>query len=139
METLVNRFRNVAVRHSLRWHFTARSSTQREPQTTATLGMTDPPSGLAVALRRLPQRARAIEELAHRSESFFDLCEDLAEAERGLAIAELGPVEERDERRAEWKSWIEILTQEIEEALQRSKVVLMSRPGSPPLNAKRLR
>jgi hypothetical protein len=101
--------------------------------------MADPPSGLAVALRRLPQRARAIEELAHRSESFFDLCEDLAEAERGLAIAELGPVEERDERRAEWKSWIEILTQEIEEALQRSKVVLMSRPGSPPLNAKRLR
>jgi hypothetical protein len=91
--------------------------------------MTDPPR-LAVAIRRLPQCERAIEELARRSESFLDLCEDLAEAERGLAVAELAPEAVRSERRAEWRSWIEILTQEIEEALQRSKVVPMTRPGA---------
>jgi hypothetical protein len=101
--------------------------------------MADAPLRLAVAMRRLPKRAQEIEELARRSESFLDLCEDLGEAERGLAVAEAAPVDVRDERRAEWKSWIEILTQEIEEALLRSKIVPITRAGAPPPNARRLR
>ena len=87
---------------------------------------------LTAAMRRLPERARAIEELARHSLSFRDLCEDLAEAERGLAIAESAPAQVRAERRREWSYWVETLTAEIEEALRQAKVVPIDCRGQRP-------
>jgi hypothetical protein len=85
--------------------------------------MTDFSEGLAAAIRRLPDYARAIEEQARQSQSFRDLCEDLAVAERSLALAESAPAEVRNERRVEWSFWTGTLTREIEETLRSAKIV----------------
>ena len=58
-----------------------------------------------------------------RSESFRELCEDLAEAERALAATDQLPETLRFPRRVECQGWVESLTNEIEGMLREFKVV----------------
>ena len=77
----------------------------------------------AAAVRKFPSHAKLIEELTIRSESFRELCEDLAEAERALAASEQLSETLRSARRAECQGWVDGLTKEIEEALRETKVI----------------
>ena len=81
----------------------------------------DEQHGLAAALRRFPARALQIRELSIRDESFRGMCEDFAVAENALAHADQLPSHVREERRAEFKSLIESLAAEIEQALGPAK------------------
>lgn len=83
----------------------------------------NPSTGQWAATRRFPSEAKVIEELMIRSESFRGLCDDLAEAERALAATDQMPEALRRHRRAECQEWVESLTNEIERALGRAKVV----------------
>ncbi|WP_051440829.1 hypothetical protein M728_001092 [Ensifer sp. WSM1721] len=73
--------------------------------------------GLAAALRRFPARSLQIRELSIRDESFRGMCEDFAAAENALTRADQFPFHVREERRAEFKSLVESLAAEIEQAL----------------------
>ncbi|APG93993.1 hypothetical protein SAMCFNEI73_pC0271 (plasmid) [Sinorhizobium americanum] len=77
----------------------------------------DDAHGLAAALRRFPARSLQIRELSIRDESFRGMCEDFAAAESALAHADRLPSHVREERRAEFKSLVESLAAEIEQAL----------------------
>ena len=55
--------------------------------------MADEPSQLGAAIHHFPNSARTIEEMASQSKSFRDMCEDLAESERALALTEGLPAE----------------------------------------------
>src|SRR4026209_1518774 len=77
----------------------------------------------AAAVRKFPSHAKLIEELMIRSESFRELCEDLAEAERVLAATDQTPAMLRCGRRAECRGWVESLTNEIECTLREAKVI----------------
>jgi len=79
-------------------------------------------SGLA---RIRPSAARSIEKLLMRSESFRELCEDLAEAERALAAVDRMPGALQFPSRTECQGWVESLMNEIESALRESKVVAL--------------
>ncbi|MFQ6180614.1 hypothetical protein ACLMJV_01465 [Sinorhizobium meliloti] len=83
----------------------------------ARLGGSDGEHGLAAALRRFPARSLQIRELSIRDESFRGMCEDFAAAENALAHADQLPFHVRDERRAEFRSLVESLAAEIEQAL----------------------
>jgi hypothetical protein len=82
---------------------------------------------LRAAILRFPDDFRKIEELGAQPGSFRDMCEDLAEAERGLQMTDRLPLGLRDARRAEWNACIENLTQEIERALREFNVVPIGR------------
>ncbi|MDK1491426.1 hypothetical protein QN219_15385 [Sinorhizobium sp. 7-81] len=80
-------------------------------------GSSDEEHQLTAALRRFPRRSLQIRELSIRDESFRGMCEDFAAAEHALAHADQLPVHVREERRAEFKSLVESLAAEIEQAL----------------------
>jgi hypothetical protein len=77
--------------------------------------------GLGAALRRFPARSLQIKELSIRDESFRGMCEDFAAAENALAHADQLPLHVREERRAEFKSLVESLAAEIDQALGAAK------------------
>lgn len=81
---------------------------------------------LEAALRRFPGRASELVERARLDPALFDMCEELAAAEAALANTGALPAELREERREEWREWIERLTHEIEDALAGAKVVPLS-------------
>jgi hypothetical protein len=83
----------------------------------------NPNTGQRAAIRRFPSEAKLIEEVIVRSESFRALCDDLAEAERALAATDEMPEAFCRNRRAECQEWVEDLTNEIERALHKAKVV----------------
>jgi molecular chaperone DnaK (HSP70) len=85
-------------------------------------------SGLVAASRRLPALSSRIEELIRRDEEFSGLCDDLAAAEDAMLAVGLLTPELRNERRAECEGWIEDLTAEIKEALDRANVIPLVRP-----------
>ena len=85
--------------------------------------MPNPSAGQSAATRKFPSEAKLIKEVMIRSESFRGLCDDLAEAERALAATDHMPETLRGDRRAECQEWVESLTNEIEWALLRAKVV----------------
>jgi hypothetical protein len=84
--------------------------------------------GLSAAMRRLPIYALQIQELFARDESFRGMCDDLAAAEQVLAAVDQLPETVRTKRRVEYEGLVEDLTQEIEQALQRVKIIPISRP-----------
>jgi len=73
--------------------------------------------GVLAAIRRFPDRRRAIEELALQSENFRLLCSDLADAETALEGWERSPSPVRDERCMEYRTLIAGLATEIRETL----------------------
>ena len=89
--------------------------------------MQESPVWLQLVMRRFPANARTIAEMSARPGPFRDMCEELADAEAALAAADGAPPKIRDARRDEWRSAIESLTQEIDEALRASNVVRIDR------------
>lgn len=77
-------------------------------------------AGVSVACRLVPALARQIEELAKRDDTFNDLCEDLAIADLALARLRQQPEPVRKLRLVEYEGWIESLTAEITDAVQRA-------------------
>ena len=73
--------------------------------------------GLLAAVRRFPDRQRALEALAARDESFQSLCADFAEAQAALRRwgESVSPVRER--RCAEYEELVESLAAEIASSL----------------------
>jgi hypothetical protein len=94
----------------------------------------NPSAGQQAATRSFPSEARLIEKVMILSESFRELCDDLAEAERALAATNQMPEALRRGRRAECQEWVESLTNEIERVLLTSKVVpIAGAKRKPPL------
>ena len=81
--------------------------------------------------RRFPERERTIEEACARPGPFRDMCEEMADALKALAAADQAPADIREARREEWRSTIDALTQEIEQALSESNVVRLGRASGP--------
>jgi hypothetical protein len=78
------------------------------------------------AVRRFPAAAEQIAQLMMRSESFRNVCEDLAAAEHALAKVDTLPAAIREARRAEAEGWIRELTDEIRSMLYSAKVLPIS-------------
>jgi hypothetical protein len=72
----------------------------------------------SAACRRFPQLELAIRRLMHASETFCDMCLELAEAETALANVDKVPARLREARRAEWEELVDRLVREIEAALR---------------------
>ena len=88
-------------------------------------------SGLSAAVRRFPAHSFEIEQMTASDEDFRGLCDDLGAAESALQTVDLLPAALRAERRAECESWIEGLTEEIEAALRRKKVISLGFKRNP--------
>lgn len=86
---------------------------------------------LSAALSRFPWRAQEIETLIGRDESFRDMCDELAEADLTLAKIDQVPAAAREARTLECKDWIERLTREISDALNRSNVIPIAPTSKP--------
>ncbi|MBY3179113.1 hypothetical protein HFO27_31700 [Rhizobium leguminosarum] len=71
----------------------------------------------SAAARRFPHAELSIRRLMGRSEDFFELCEDLAEAERALANVAETTAALCEERRREWQEVIDHLVNDIAEAI----------------------
>ena len=69
--------------------------------------------GVSLACRLMPELAIRIRVLAMHNESFVDLCDDLAVAQRALEGVALVPEALRQNRLAECESWIVDLCDEI--------------------------
>lgn len=87
--------------------------------------------GVSAVMQRLPTERRTIEQLAARSEDFCDMCEELAEAERALLLAQALPAEIRGERTAEWFAVIDRLIAEIGAALRTVDLIPIGRADQP--------
>jgi hypothetical protein len=78
---------------------------------------------VSAAIRHFPDRAAEIAHLRARSESFHDICDELAAAEEALARVDREPPELREARKEEWRYLIERLSREIDQALESANVV----------------
>lgn len=68
---------------------------------------------VSAAVRRFPQFELTVHRLVDRSETFRDMCEELADAEQALARVEELPMALRETRRAEWQELVDRLTGEV--------------------------
>ena len=75
--------------------------------------------GVSLACRLMPELAIRIRVLAMEDESFVDLCDDLAVAQRALEGMALVPDVLRQDRLAECESWIVDLCDEVRTAVSR--------------------
>jgi hypothetical protein len=85
-----------------------------------------PSRDVEVAIRRFPDRAERMAQLAQTSEPFRDMCEELAAAEDALSALGPGATPQVIERRAECEGWIVRLIKEMSEALDAANVVPLS-------------
>ncbi len=74
--------------------------------------------GVLAAVRRFPERQRAIEMLASRDEDFQSLCIDLADAEAALAGWQASTAAVREARCAEYQAIVNDLVRELETVLE---------------------
>jgi hypothetical protein len=79
--------------------------------------------GYASALRRFPQAEFAIRRLMGRSETFCDICEELADAEFALSKVPGAPPELAEARRVEWQELVDRLVAEVAGALRESEAM----------------
>ena len=68
---------------------------------------------ISAAVRRFPRFELTIYRLVERSESFRDMCEELAEAESALSMVDKMPPTLREARRAEWHELVDRLVGEV--------------------------
>lgn len=80
------------------------------------------------AKRCFATRARLIDDLAARDESFRDLCHDFATADQLRQSWETSSDPKRAERHAEFVELVDSLRKEIEAALDDAAVVPFHRP-----------
>lgn len=92
-------------------------------------GVTDKREAFLAAFRRLPHFELAIRRLMARSDTFCDMCEELAEAEMALSKVDKVPPTQREARKAEWQELIDRLVGEVETALQDKDVAVNPRAG----------
>jgi len=83
--------------------------------------------GVRSAKQRFPAQIETIDALVQSSESFRELCEELAIAETALAGVERCSETMRAERRLEWLSYIRGALSAIEFELHRMNVVPIQR------------
>ena len=76
--------------------------------------------GVSLACRLMPELAIRIRVLAMQNESFVDLCDDLAAAQRALESITVLPDALRQNRLAECESWIVDLCDEVRRAVHSS-------------------
>jgi len=84
--------------------------------------------GLNAAVRRFPAQGPQIQQLLASDENFRAMCDDLASAERALAVVDQLPETVRTDRRIEYEGLVVDLAAEIEKALQRANIIPISRP-----------
>jgi hypothetical protein len=84
-------------------------------------------AGLQAAIRRFPEEAHKIEQMAVGNQDFCYLCVDLLDAEAALSAIDAAPPALREARRLEWQGCIDRLTKEIEQALQNTNVIPLMR------------
>ena len=77
--------------------------------------------GYVTAARRFPQAELAIRRLMMSSETFRDICEELAEAETALSNVPQAPSELSKARRREFQDLIDRLVAEAGTALKESE------------------
>ncbi|WP_192179786.1 hypothetical protein [Mesorhizobium amorphae] len=68
---------------------------------------------VSAAVRRFPQFELTVHRLMDRSETFRDMCEELADAELALSRVEELPTALREARRSEWQELVDRLTGEV--------------------------
>jgi hypothetical protein len=73
--------------------------------------------GVRAAVRRFPERQRAIERLAAADEDFRSLCVDLVDAETALVGWQASTAAVREARCAEYQGLVEDLAREVEATL----------------------
>jgi hypothetical protein len=83
----------------------------------------------SAAVRWFPQCEFAIHELMDRSESFRDICEELADAELALSTVDNVRPPLREARRAEWQNLVKRLVGEVEAELRERSVLARPRPN----------
>jgi len=89
-----------------------------------------PLSALGYVETRFPDQAETVRQLFQEDESFRSMCEDLAAAIDTLDHVERLPDHVRETRRLEYASLVDALVSEIDEALSRSKVVVLKHSGA---------
>jgi hypothetical protein len=77
--------------------------------------------GYLAAVRRFPQAELAIRRLMLNSETFCDICEELAEAEMALSIVPHTLTELSEARRSEFQELVDRLVAEVNGALKESE------------------
>ncbi len=77
--------------------------------------------GYLAAVRRFPQSEFAIGRLINQSETFRDICEELAEAEAVLSKYLDATHELHEARRQEWQEVVDRLVAEVAASLRRAK------------------
>jgi hypothetical protein len=71
----------------------------------------------AAAARRFPSFELSIKRLIEADDTFFEICDELAEAGLALAAVEQVPVPLQRARRAEWQDLVDRLVAEVATAL----------------------
>lgn len=85
-------------------------------------GPSDRQRAILAAVRRFPQFELAIHRLIVRSESFLEICEELADAELALSSVDKTTTTALVEaRRAEWQELVDRLVGEVGEAVRDSE------------------
>ncbi|MGX5806164.1 hypothetical protein ACWGS9_34075 [Bradyrhizobium sp. Arg314] len=88
---------------------------------------------ILAAVRRFQQFELAIHRLVVRSESFLEICEELADAELALSSVDKTTTAALVEaRRAEWQELVDRLVGEVEAALQDLEASRMTLPRKYP-------
>jgi hypothetical protein len=86
-------------------------------------------SALAAAEVYFPDQASKIQQLFQMNEAFSSMCEDLVAAVEALTHVGRLPDNVREIRRQEYEGLVDALVGEIGEALSKSNVVILQRPG----------
>ncbi|MDX8516355.1 hypothetical protein [Mesorhizobium captivum] len=86
-------------------------------------GPSDRQRAIQAAVRRFPQFELAIHRLIVRSESFLEICEELAEAELALSSVDKTTTALVEARRAEWQELVDRLVGEVGAAVQNSEAI----------------
>jgi hypothetical protein len=95
-------------------------------------GSSDRHRAVSAAVRRYPQFELTIHRLMNRSESFRDICEELADAEFALSKVDEAAPELRAARRAEWQELVARLVEEVGTAVSDAVAAQKSRVNPEP-------
>jgi hypothetical protein len=85
--------------------------------------------GLSSAVRRFPEAEFVIRRLVSRSETFRDICEELADAEFALSKVPATPPELCEARKLEWQEMVDRLIGEVAIALRESEAWKTTQAG----------
>lgn len=84
--------------------------------------------GIAAVRLQFPDRVEAIDERASWDSVFREICRDFAEAQAEMAKWQASSDPQRDERCAEYRELIAGLGKEIEDILDKAKVIPLHQP-----------